>query len=98
MALRFDEPGTSLLQLTNEVHPGNSGGPALSSRGELMGLVQGELGAPEAPGQREHAERRPGGMSFAIPIDDIVPFLDGAREVRGASVTGCSACRLGARS
>src|SRR5262245_21182187 len=76
VALRFEEPGTSLLQLTNEVHPGNSGGPALNSRGELLGLVQGELGAPEAPGQRERAERRPGGMSFAIPIDVIVPFLD----------------------
>jgi len=76
VALRFDEPGTSLLQLTNEVHPGNSGGAALNSRGELLGLVQGELGAPEAPGQTERAERRPGGMSFAIPIDVIVPFLD----------------------
>ena len=55
VALRFDEPGTSLLQLTNEVHPGNSGGAALNSRGELLGLVQGELGAPEAPGTRERA-------------------------------------------
>ncbi len=76
VALRFSEPGTSLLQLTNEVHPGNSGGAALNSHGELLGLVQGELGAPEAPGQRERAERRPGGMSFAIPADDIAPFLD----------------------
>jgi len=76
VALRFEEPGTSLLQLTNEVYPGNSGGAALNSRGELLGLVQGELGAPEPPGRRERAERRPGGMSFAIPIDVIVPFLD----------------------
>jgi serine protease Do len=76
VALRFEEPGTSLLQLTNEVHPGNSGGAAVNSRGELLGLVQGELGAPEAPGQRERAERRPGGMSFAIPADDIAPFLE----------------------
>jgi serine protease Do len=76
VALRFTEPGTSLLQLTNEVHPGNSGGAAVNSRGELLGLVQGELGAPEAPGQRERAERRPGGMSFAIPADDIAPFLE----------------------
>lgn len=76
VALRFEEPGTSLLQLTNEVHPGNSGGAAINSRGELLGLVQGELGAPEAPGQRERAERRPGGMSFAIPADDIAPFLE----------------------
>ena len=77
VAMRFAEPGTSLLQLTNEVYPGNSGGAALNSRGELLGLVQGELGAPEAPGMRERAERRPGGMSFAIPVEDIVPFLDG---------------------
>jgi len=77
VAMRFNEPGTSLLQLTNEVHPGNSGGAALNSRGELLGLVQGELGAPAAPGQRERAERRPGGMSFAIPVDEIAPFLDG---------------------
>ncbi len=76
VALRFSEPGTSLLQLTNEVHPGNSGGAAVNSRGELLGLVQGELGAPEAPGQRDRAERRPGGMSFAIPADDIAPFLE----------------------
>ena len=77
VAMRFSEPGTSLLQLSNEVHPGNSGGAALNSRGELLGLVQGELGAPTAPGTRERAERRPGGISFAIPVEDIIPFLDG---------------------
>ncbi len=102
VALRFPEPGTSLLQLTNEVYPGNSGGAALNSRGELVGLVQGELGAPEAPGQRERAERRPGGLSFAIPTEDIVPFLDGLAKygrvrhgmigvsTRGAFVNGVS--------
>jgi serine protease Do len=77
VAMRFTEPGTSLLQLTNEVYPGNSGGAALNSRGELLGLVQGELGSPSAPGNRERAERRPGGMSFAIPVEDVIPFLDG---------------------
>lgn len=102
VALRFSEPGTSLLQLTNEVYPGNSGGAALNSHGELVGLVQGELGAPEAPGQREHGERRPGGLSFAIPTEDIVPFLDGLAKygrvrhgmfgvsTRGAFVKGAS--------
>ncbi len=72
VAYRFQEPRTSLLQLTNEVYPGNSGGAALNSRGELVGLVQGELGTPEAPGQAR-AERRPGGMSFVIPIEDLLP-------------------------
>lgn len=72
VAYRFVEPRSSLLQLTNEVYPGNSGGAALNSRGELVGLVQGELGTPEAPG-RGRAERRPGGMSFVIPIEDLLP-------------------------
>jgi len=71
IAYRFQEPRSSLLQLTNEVFPGNSGGAALDARGELAGLVQGELGTPEAPGQRDARERRPGGMSFVIPVDDV---------------------------
>lgn len=71
IAYRFREPRSSLLQLTNEVYPGNSGGAALDARGELVGLVQGELGTPEAPGQRDGRERRPGGMSFVIPVEDI---------------------------
>lgn len=73
VAYRFKEPRSSLLQLTNEVYPGNSGGAALNSRGELVGLVQGELGTPEAPG-RSRAERRPGGMSFVIPVEDVLPI------------------------
>ncbi len=72
---RYREPRTSLLQLTNEVFPGNSGGAVLNTRGELVGLVQGELGTPEAPGGRRgsDSERRPGGMSFVIPSGDIQP-------------------------
>lgn len=72
---RYREPRTSLLQLTNEVFPGNSGGAALNTRGELVGIVQGELGSPEAPGARRGSdiERRPGGMSFVIPSEDILP-------------------------
>src|SRR5438105_4494938 len=40
------DPRQPLLQLTNDVYPGNSGGTALNARGELIGLVQGELGTP----------------------------------------------------
>lgn len=83
VALRFPEPRQSLLQLTNEVYPGNSGGAALNSRGELIGLVLGELGLPRAPGRGSEGERRPGGMSFALPVEDIRPAYEAlAREGR----------------
>lgn len=72
VAFRFREPRLSLLQLTNEVYPGNSGGAALNTRGELVGLVQGELGSPEPPGRNADSERRPGGLSFAIPVEDVL--------------------------
>lgn len=68
---RFREPRMSLLQLTNDVYPGNSGGAAVNTRGELIGLVQGELGAPEAPGRSNPVEHRPSGMSFVIPSEDL---------------------------
>jgi S1-C subfamily serine protease len=79
IAYRFREPRISLLQLTNEVYPGNSGGAALNSRGELIGLVQGELGSPEAPGRSDDSERRPSGASFVIPSEDIIPVLESLR-------------------
>ncbi len=73
IAYRYREPHTSLLQLTNQVYPGNSGGAALNSRGELIGLVQGELGTPEGPGAGTEDTHRPAGMSFVLPAEDIVP-------------------------
>lgn len=76
VARRWKEPRTSLLQLTNAVYPGNSGGAAINTQGELVGLVQGELGAPEATGRGKDSERRPSGMSFVIPSEDIVPVFD----------------------
>lgn len=79
IAFRYREPAGSLLQLTNEVYPGNSGGAAVNSRGELLGLVQGELGSPEAPGRRERNERRPGGMSLVIPAEDFRESLEALR-------------------
>lgn len=83
VALRFQEPRLALLQLTNEVFPGNSGGAAINSRGELIGIVQGELGAPQAPGRTSEGDRRPSGMSFALPAENIRPVYEGiARDGR----------------
>jgi S1-C subfamily serine protease len=66
----YREPRTSLLQLTNIVYPGNSGGAALDTRGELVGIVQGELGSPN-PGLGGGADRRPSGSSFVMPIQQV---------------------------
>jgi len=65
------EPRLALLQLTNQVYPGNSGGAALNSRGQLIGLVQGELGSPQVGEGDMRLERRPGGASFVIPLDEV---------------------------
>lgn len=64
----YKEPRLAMLQLTNTVSPGNSGGAAVNSRGELIGIVQGELGTPEL-GIDSDRERRPTGMSFVLPAD-----------------------------
>lgn len=68
----YREPRTSFLQLTNIVYPGNSGGAALDTRGELVGIVQGELGSPD-PGLGGGTDRRPSGASFVMPIQQVWP-------------------------
>jgi serine protease Do len=70
ISARYPEPRLALLQLTNTVYPGNSGGAALNTRGELIGLVQGELGAPELARSRA-GELSPSGMSFVLPSDNV---------------------------
>lgn len=71
----YREPRTSLLQLTNIVYPGNSGGAALDTRGQLVGIVQGELGSPD-PGTGGGIERRPSGMSFVMPVQQVWPVYE----------------------
>jgi serine protease Do len=83
IAYAYREPRTSKLQLTNTVYPGNSGGAALNARGELLGLVEGELGSPDVVGSGPDAERRPGGMSFVLPAEVVRPVYEAlAREGR----------------
>jgi S1-C subfamily serine protease len=71
ISYRWREPRLTLLQLTNQVYPGNSGGAALNSRGELIGLVQGELDSPPLPSSASDNDRRPGGVSFIIPLQEV---------------------------
>lgn len=97
VAFRYDEPRIPLLQLTNTVYPGNSGGAALNPRGELVGIVQGELASPDASAGAASGERRPGGMSFVLPVETVRPvYLSLRREGRvrhgylGVSTSGAS--------
>jgi S1-C subfamily serine protease len=75
----YREPRTSLLQLTNIVYPGNSGGAVVNAQGELVGIVLGDLGTPDVGFAGPSVERRPSGMSFAMPIDGVWPVYEGLR-------------------
>ena len=79
IAYRHREPHFSLLQLTNLAYPGNSGGAALNTRGELIGIVQGDLGMPQLGGGEAEGERRPGGASFVLPVEVIRPVYESLR-------------------
>jgi serine protease Do len=74
IAYVLSEPRFTRLQLTNAAYPGNSGGAAVNSRGELIGIVQGELG------QGSYAERsdqpRPGGMTFVLSLENVRHVYD----------------------
>jgi serine protease Do len=72
----YREPRTSLLQLTNIVFPGNSGAAALNAQGQLIGIVQGEMGYPDGGGARSGGARRPSGMSFVMPIGQLRPVYE----------------------
>ena len=76
IAYKYREPHQSLLQLTNNVYPGNSGAAALSPRGELIGIVQGELSPPEPADQDPDGERRPGSASFVLSAETIRPIYE----------------------
>ncbi|HEY6866210.1 MAG TPA: S1C family serine protease [Candidatus Eisenbacteria bacterium] len=79
VAYVYREPRVPLLQLTNAVYPGNSGGAALNPRGELVGIVQGELGSPDPGNAGADAEPRPSGMSLVLPAEAIHPAYESLR-------------------
>jgi serine protease Do len=79
VSVRYREPRFGLIQLSNTVYPGNSGAAALNSRGELIGIVQGDLGVPDPAGRFSESLRRPGGMSFVLPVEIARPVCEKLR-------------------
>ncbi len=62
--VRFEslsQPLSGLIQFDAAANPGNSGGPLIDGRGEVIGIVTGVLGPP---GQRSFT-----GLGFAVRID-----------------------------
>lgn len=74
----YRDPRLPLFQLTNTAYPGNSGGAALNAKGELVGLVQGELGPSSTLGRFRDVENRPG-VCIVQPVETIVPLYQQLR-------------------
>jgi S1-C subfamily serine protease len=63
------------LQLDISINPGNSGGPVvLQESGRVVGIVRASLAAGAAPT----------GLSYAVPINVVRPFVDRVRHDREA--------------
>ncbi|MEM9196577.1 MAG: serine protease, partial [Pseudomonadota bacterium] len=67
--LRGDE---TFIQISAEVQPGNSGGPALNARGYVVGVVQSKLDAVRLS---ERIGDIPQNVNFAIRADIAQTFL-----------------------
>ena len=70
IAYRHRDPRLALWQLTNAVYPGFSGAAVVNARGELVGLLEGQLD-PESQAGVSAAERIPAGMSFMLPLESL---------------------------
>lgn len=68
ISFRYREPHSSLIQTTNTVYPGNSGGAALNAAGQLVGMIQGELANRDAF-RLEIDDRNPGSVTFVLPAE-----------------------------
>jgi S1-C subfamily serine protease len=62
-----EEGRIPLLQIDANVNPGNSGGPVLNDRGEVVGVVASKLNAPLFLREVGMIPER---VNFAIPVDE----------------------------
>lgn len=71
------DPERGLIQTDAAINPGNSGGPLLNSRAELIGVNTAIYTTGSTGGNI--------GIGFAIPVEQIQPFLVAVREGRAPS-------------
>lgn len=65
-------PGLTVLKLNGDVRPGNSGGPLLDQKGNVVGVVFAEINTPGIYAQTGEVVRN---IGFAIPGDVVTAFI-----------------------
>jgi serine protease Do len=68
VSYRHQDPRLALVELTNRAYPGFSGGAVVNARGDLMGILQGELD-PDSPLATDEDTRITGDVSFMLPVE-----------------------------
>jgi S1-C subfamily serine protease len=79
---RYDEPLRSLLQMTTEIHPGNSGGAAVDREGRLVGVLIGGLAEVHAADSLQQVGSERGG-TFAVPVNDALLVMNDLQRYGG---------------
>ena len=84
---------TNVIQTDAAVNPGNSGGPLLSSAGEVIGINTAIL----SPGTQGSGQGQFAGIAFAVPINLVKSILDDlkAGKTLDQGALGSSRPRLG---
>jgi S1-C subfamily serine protease len=75
LGIKNANSGLPLLVLKVDVRPGNSVGPVLDARGNLIGIMFGQINTPQVYKKTGVLLRHVG---FAVPSQLIIPFLERA--------------------